>query len=107
MKLDINCPDYSAISKRFTRIGLKLQDFINNNQSEEDIVAIAIDSTGLKRFGRNEWHQEKHKISANRSWRKLHIAVDSNHNIQACQLTDKYTSDSSIVTTDCELKTIQ
>jgi hypothetical protein len=97
MKIDINCPNYSALSKRFTSIGLKLQDFINNNQSEEDIVAIAIDSTGLKRFGRDEWHQEKHKISANRSWRKLHIAVDINHNIQACQLTDKYASDSFVV----------
>jgi hypothetical protein len=53
-------------------------------------VAIAIDSTGLKRFGRDKWHQEKHRISANRSWRKLHIITDNNNVIQACDLTDKY-----------------
>jgi len=34
---------------------------------------------GLKVCGRNEWHQEKHDVAARRTWRKLHLAVDENH----------------------------
>jgi hypothetical protein len=60
-------------------------------------VAIVIDSTGLKRFGRDEFILEKHKISANRSWRKLHIITGNDNVIHACELTDKYQSDISAV----------
>ena len=60
-------------------------------------MAIAIDSTGLKRFGCDEWHQEKHKISAKRSWRKLHIAVDDQHIIHAAALTDRFTADDQMI----------
>lgn len=56
-----------------------------------------IDSTGLKRFGRDKWHQERHKVSAKRSWRKLHIAVDEKHVIQSCELTDRFTHDDQMV----------
>ena len=60
-------------------------------------MAIAIDSTGLKRFGRDEWHQEKYQLSAKRSWRKLHLAVDDKHMIHAGLLTDRFVSDDSAV----------
>ena len=52
-----------------------------------------LDSTGLKRFGRDEWHQEKHNVSANRSWRKLHIAVNGKHYIVGSSLTDRFIPD--------------
>src|SRR3712207_6712962 len=48
---------------------------------------LVIDSTGLKRFGRGEWDEEKHG-RARRSWRKIHIAVDADTGeIVACVLT--------------------
>jgi hypothetical protein len=56
------------------------------------VVAIAIDSTGLKQFGHDEWHQEKYKLSAKRSWRKLHIAVDTDRFIHACDLTNRFSA---------------
>ena len=59
--------------------------------------AIAIDSTGLKRFGRGEWHQEKHKISRKASWRKLHVAINQNHYFEACELTDRFSCDDQLV----------
>ena len=52
-----------------------------------------IDSTGLKIFGKDEWHQLKHGVNAKRSWRKLHIAIDENHQIIACDLTDNSVGD--------------
>jgi len=38
-----------------------------------------VDSTGLKVYGKDEWHQEKHAVLARRTWCKLHLAVDENH----------------------------
>jgi hypothetical protein len=67
----INCPDFGNLSKRLERLGLKCPRY-KKYERVDDIAAIAIDSSGLKRFGRDEWHQEKHNVSAKRSWRKLH-----------------------------------
>ena len=63
----------------------------------ENVHAIAIDSTGLKRFGRGEWHQEKYELSSKASWRKLHAAVNQNHYFEACTLTDRFTHDDTQV----------
>jgi len=95
LHLPIRCPDYSCLSKRLSELGIRSPRYIKSITPDESISAIAIDSTGLKRFGRDEWHQEKHKVSAKRSWRKLHIAVDEKHIIHAAVLTDRFVSDDS------------
>jgi Transposase DDE domain len=96
-ELFLLCPDYSCLSKRLATLRLYSPRYKKSDTEIENIAAIAIDSTGLKRFGRDEWHQEKHRISANRSWRKLHIAVDDKHIIHATALTDRFVSDDSAV----------
>lgn len=95
--LPITCPDFSSLSKRLARLDISCPRYKNTDRPDDDLAAIAFDSTGLKRFGRDEWHQEKHKISANRSWRKLHIGVDEKHFIQGCVLTDRYSSDDKTI----------
>lgn len=97
MGLSIRCPDYTTLCKRLKALGLKSPRYRKTEKVEDGLAAIAIDSTGLKRFGRDEWHQEKHKVSAKRSWRKLHVAIDESHIIQACELTDRFVSDDSTV----------
>ncbi|MFT4694625.1 MAG: hypothetical protein ACI8TE_001543, partial [Francisella sp.] len=87
MKSDIKCPSYSVLSKHLSLLGIESPRYAKNAVPEEGISTIAVDSTWLKRFGRDEWHQEKHKVSAKRSWRKLHIAVDQDHYIQGTILT--------------------
>ena len=77
--LDLRCPDYSCLSKRLSSLKISSPRYTKMNSVDPDLVAIAIDSTGLKRFGRGEWLQEKYCLSAKRSWRKLHIAVDNQH----------------------------
>src|SRR5262249_13404288 len=57
----------------------------------------AIDSTGLKRFGRGEWHQEKYELSSKARWRKLHLGVNEGHYYEACALTDRFCSDDQVV----------
>lgn len=93
MGLEIKCPSYSVLSKRLSSLGIESPRYAKNAVLDDDISTIAIDSTGLKRFGRDEWHQEKHMVSAKRSWRKLHIAVDQDHYIQGSVLTDRFDSD--------------
>ena len=87
------CPDYSCLSKRLSSLKIKTPRYKKTDHPDGEIAAIAIDSTGLKRFGRGEWRQEKHKLSGKRSWRKLHIAVDTMHIIHGCELTNRFTPD--------------
>jgi len=97
MGLDLQCPDYSLLSKRLKALNIKCPRYRKHEKKDNHIAAIAIDSTGLKRFGRDEWHQERHKVSARRSWRKAHFGIDENHYIQAAMLTDRFTTDDEVV----------
>jgi hypothetical protein len=90
MGLDLFIPDYSCISKR--SIGLKLKRLID---SIEPGSYCLVDSTGLKVYGKDEWHQEKHKVKARRSWCKLHLAIDENHQILTSDLTENSVGDTT------------
>jgi hypothetical protein len=52
---------------------------------------------GLKVYGKDEWHQEKHDVAARRTWRKLHLAVVEHHQIVACELTTPEVGDPTVV----------
>lgn len=95
--LNISCPDYSCLSKRLKELKLKTPRYKKSSRPDDSIHAIAVDSTGLKRFGRGEWHQEKHQLSNKASWRKLHVAVNEEHYFEACVLSDRFGSDEAHV----------
>lgn len=98
MGLQISCPDYTVLSTRLKALNIKSPKYsMKKDTRDETVHAIAIDSTGLKRFGRSEWHQEKHEVSSKASWRKLHIAVNQDHYIEACELTDRFNHDDKSV----------
>jgi lipopolysaccharide biosynthesis glycosyltransferase len=94
--------DYTLLSKRLMQLNLTVLHFTKHEKPDDNITAIAIDSTGLKRFGKDEWHQEKHKVNAKRSWRKAHFAVDEAHFIQSAVLTDKNTMGDQVVGALCQ-----
>ncbi|MEZ9449065.1 transposase [Vibrio splendidus] len=53
----LTCPSYSQLSRRLQGLNIKtpLYQKQHNTQIENnDVVALTIDSTGLKRFGRDE-----------------------------------------------------
>jgi hypothetical protein len=57
-----------------------------------------VDSTGLKFCGSGEWLLEKHGTKTRRSWRKLHIAVDTDTGqIAAATITTSDIDDASQV----------
>ncbi len=97
MRLPLKSPSYSALSKRLSQLNIRCPAYKDTGRPADDLAAAALDSTGLKRFGRDEWHQEKHKVSAKRSWRKLHIVVDEDHYIQGATLTNRFVSDEKAV----------
>ena len=59
---------------------------------------LVLDSTGLKVYGEGEWKQRIHGKQKRRTWRKLHLGVDSDTGqITAVTLTDNTDGDSSQV----------
>src|SRR5450830_1539030 len=92
MGAHISIPDFSCISKR----SIELPRHVLSKATQPGALVI-IDSTGLKVYGKDEWHQEKHRVAARRTWRKLHLAVDENHQILACELTTPEVGDPTAI----------
>jgi hypothetical protein len=84
-------PDFSCISKRTVRLPAI---FLTKALKPGSVVIV--DSTGLKVYGKDEWHQEKHAVSARRTWRKLHLAIDEHHHVLASELTTPEVGDSTV-----------
>jgi len=97
MDTPLSCPDISVLSRRLGALDIQVPRYKKTDKPDDDIHAIAIDSTGLKRFGRGEWHREKYELSSKASWRKLHLAINQAHYIEGCILTDRFSHDESQV----------
>lgn len=67
-------PDYSTLSRRRTGLSVKIGV---NAQELSGKRTIAVDSTGLKVYGEGEWKVRQHGVSKRRTWRKLHLAIDT------------------------------
>ena len=91
--LGIKSPDYSLVSKRASSLKLSLKKFSN-----KEPLHVVVDSTGLKIFGEGEWKTRCHGKSKRRSWRKVHLAVDSDtHTIVGYKLTEHTTHDCEVI----------
>ena len=92
MNAAISIPDFSNISKR----SIELPRYVLSKAVKPSSL-VSVDSTGLKVYGKDEWHQEKHGDVARRTWRKLHLAMDENNQILACELTSSEVGDPTAV----------
>jgi hypothetical protein len=88
----ISIPDFSSLSRRAIELPRHIL-----SQAMEPGSFVIVDSTGLKVYGKEEWHQEKHDVPARRTWRKLHLAIDENHQVLACELTTPEVGDPTAV----------
>lgn len=92
LKVEISIPDFSCISKRSISLPrYALSKFLDPGSF------VIVDSTGLKVYGKDEWHQEKHDVAARRTWRKLHLAIDEHQQVLACELTPPDVGDTTAV----------
>lgn len=62
LKVETSIPDFSCISRRSAGLS---RHFLS--KALEPGSAVIVDSTGLKVYGRDEWHQEKHDVAARRT----------------------------------------
>ena len=92
MKADIAIPDFSSISRRC----IELPKHLLTKAMEPGSVVI-VDSTGLKVYGKDEWHQEKRDVAARSTWHKLHLAIDEKHQVLAYELTTPEVGDPTAV----------
>ena len=98
MVLDLDTPDHTTLSRRNRNIE------VPRVATEHDgPIHLVIDSTGLKMLGDGEWNAHRHKTSnKRRSWRKLHLGIDSDGVIVASELTDSSEDDASVGVTMIE-----
>jgi hypothetical protein len=94
MGLAITCPNYTLACRRAKELMQKLKKFPQSNES----IHVLVDSSGLKIFGEGEWKMRTHGKSKRRTWRKIHIAINSNKKtIVACEITEANVGDCSAV----------
>src|SRR5215210_7095290 len=91
--VSVGVPDHTTFSRRSP--GLALATALTRAQASGP-VHVVIDATGLKVYGAGEWLMEKHGSRGQRTWRKLHLAVDpSTGEILASELTSHDEGDAS------------
>ena len=84
MQVDVAIPDYSSLAKRAAKLRVSLS--VATRKGPIDVV---VDSTGLKVFGEGEWKMRKHGKGKRRTWRQLHLTVNSQtQEIEAEVLTE-------------------
>ena len=73
MKIDLRSPSFSVLSKRLKKLNLNRPFYRKSHVDARDVTAIAIDSSGLKCYGYEEWHIEKYQIKEKKAYKKLHL----------------------------------
>lgn len=92
MNLELKIPDYTTFSRRQKDLKVELPSRQTNGG-----IHVVLDSTGLKVYGEGEWKVRQHGISKRRTWRKLHLAINSeNHEILVSVLSSNDYKDSEV-----------
>lgn len=92
--LEIKCPDYTTLCKRQNGLQISLPRHVASSKP----IHLVIDSTGLKVYGEGEWKVRQHGHNKRRTWRKLHLAIDSSsHLILSAALTTNDFKDSELL----------
>lgn len=97
MGLPLKCPDYSTLSYRAEQLDIPMSSGVRAALIRGEALHIAVDSTGVKMYGEDEWKVRKHGWSKHRTWRKVHLGVDVSTNlIAAGDMTGNEVSDSQM-----------
>jgi hypothetical protein len=92
MKIRLPVPDHTTLSVRGKNLDIHLP------KKQTSSLYIVVDSTGLKIYGEGEWKTRKHGISKRRTWRKLHLSVNTeNGQIEAVALSEAGMADADAV----------
>ena len=84
MGIKLSVPDYSTVSRRASRLNVVL---CKKTAKAGEKKIVVIDSSGLKVYGEGEWKVKMHGRSKHRTWRKVHLGIGPDGEIQAAKLT--------------------
>lgn len=94
MGVGLAVPDYTTICRRGSTLKVALPTTVHGP------IHAVLDSTGLKIYGEGEWKVRQHGYSRRRTWRRLHLSVDSTpREIQAEVLTEASVDDAEMTAT--------
>jgi hypothetical protein len=94
MGLDLRVPSYSQVCRRQQR----LEVTIPRSPAREEGLHVVVDSTGLKVFGEGEWKVRQHGYSKRRTWRKVHLCMDTDtHEVVAALVTTNGVGDGEVL----------
>jgi hypothetical protein len=85
MKLEIEIPDFTLLCKRQKKLKVILP---KKKLNPGERIIILVDTTGLKVFGEGEWKVRQHGYIKHRLWRKLHLGVNDQQEIEEFELTE-------------------
>lgn len=88
----LDVPDYTTVSRRAQKLSISLK------KTSKPVTDLILDSTGAKIYGEGEWKVKKHGWTKHRTWKKIHLGVDSTGEIRAVEVTNKDTHDSTVTT---------
>ena len=92
LEWELPVPDYTTLCKRAKHLAVSLL------RKAAGPLHLVLDSTGLKVFGEGEWKVRQHGYTKRRTWRKLHLSVDSEtQEIQAVVLSEASLDDAGAV----------
>ena len=92
LELALPVADHTTLSRRGKQLSVKLP------KRAQGPLYLVMDSSGLKVFGEGEWKVGQHGYSKRRTWRKLHLLVDSaSAEIQAAFLSAAGVHDADLV----------
>lgn len=72
MHTDLEAPTYSTLSRRQGRL-----EVILPVKSKGEGLHVVVDSSGLKIYGEGEWCTRAYGQTYRRTWRKLHLCIDT------------------------------
>jgi hypothetical protein len=96
--LALRVPDHTTLSRRAATVEVPRprRPSTDAGGGDAEPMHLLVDSTGLKLCGAGEWLVEKHGTRTRRSWRKLHLGVDTDTGrIVASTLTTNDVDDGS------------
>lgn len=91
--ISVSVPDYTTLSRRRQTMTVIIP------KQKKETVALILDSTGLKIYGEGEWKVRKHGWQYRRTWRKVHIGIDTDGEIRALSVTHSDTHDCTQIDT--------
>jgi Transposase DDE domain len=92
LQVRLPVPDHSTLSRRGKTVSVRLP------KRARGPLHLVLDSSGLKLYGEGEWKVRQHGWAKRRTWRKFHLAVDSQTGeVQAAQLSRATVIDANVV----------